>query len=229
MKTALEKRFDEFEQVNAEHERVIAAFSKLEKEIEDGRVMMNECAEKAAQANTAALLDGGSLETAKNWHEKAQNAYRDTQLSLGTAKAVLKRRDECVAQLRAAKLAIATEFESVAYIEWDRISLEIFDFYKKFLEANRRRLALAVTCSRLFKAADNSKQPFDEDSLTRQRFSGECGCGDSGLHDLAPKFNLVQTSPPLAFRISREVESLPKERLIEIARQAEAELNDVAK
>lgn len=228
MKTELEKRFDELAQVNAEHERINAAFLKLEKEIEESRVLMNSCAENAAQANAAAMLDGTSTETAKEWHEKAQKAYLDTQLGLDTAKQVLKRRDEAEAKLNSTKLGIAKDFEAVAYIEWDRLSTDLVNHYEAFLEANERRLALAVTCSRLYAAAGSSRQPFDESSVTRQRFSGEFGCGDSGLLDLAAKHNLIQTSAPLAFRISHDAENLSTERLIEIARQAEAELSEAA-
>jgi hypothetical protein len=224
MKTALEKRFDELAQIEEERNRISAALVKLEKEIDDNRVLMNSCGEKAAAANAAAMLDGGSLEAAKDWHEKAQVAYRDTQLGLDTAKEVLKRRDEAEAKAKSIKLGIAKDFEAVAYIEWDRLSTDLVTHYKAFLEANQRRLALAATCSRLYSAAGAPREPFDESSVARQRFSGEFGCAEAGLFDLAAKAGLIQTSPPLAFRVSREVESLPKERLIEIARQAAIEL-----
>lgn len=218
--TTLETLYADLASLGAERQRIAFVLSELETKTAEYHRLMNDFGAQAAAANAAALLDGGSQEAAKELHEKGRLAFADAQLALDTAKQVLKRRDEVDSRITAQNLAIAREVESLAFPEWNRLSADAHKHYVNFLEAVRSRLLLAATCTRYFEKAGVRKEPFDENSRPRMRFSCEFGCGDNGLLDLAARLGLVQTSDPLELRLSREAELLPVEALVELSRKA---------
>lgn len=220
--TRLEQLLAAQRAASAEVARITAATNDLDSKLRAQRDQLEAANEELAAANAAVILGECTPVKVAELAAKQTTIGDAAKLSLGTAKALLARRDAAIEVERKASLAVAHEAERLAYPEFDRITTEAFGHYRAFLAATAKRLQLGRTIASLYKAAGSSNCPLREDDVDTQTFAGQHGLHE-GLVDLAQPAGLVQKSPTLRLALSGTASGLPVDELIALARSEATE------